>query len=68
MSAWRRLIGVYGDHPQISKGMNRAKSLAEAREAMGIDWMDWDELTEAIPPAMTEWLGKQLLAALERVA
>ncbi len=32
------------------------------REAMGIDWMSRDELSEAIPPAYTELIGHQLLA------
>ena len=31
------------------------------REAMGIDWMNRDELSEAIPPAYTELIGHQLL-------
>lgn len=31
------------------------------RKAMGIDWMELRELSEAIPPAYTEWLGRQLL-------
>ena len=39
------------------------------REAMGIDWMTRDELSEAIPPAMTEFIGRQLVAHLDaRVA
>lgn len=34
-----------------------------AKRAMGIDWMTRDELKEAIPPAYTEWIGRQLLQA-----
>lgn len=36
-----------------------------AREAMGIDWMSRDGLRESIPPAYTEWIGSQLMAALK---
>lgn len=32
------------------------------QEAMGIDWMTLEELSEAIPPAYTEFIGEQLLA------
>jgi DNA (cytosine-5)-methyltransferase 1 len=35
------------------------------REAMGIDWMNRDELSEAIPPAFTEFIGAQLLAHVQ---
>jgi hypothetical protein len=31
---------------------------------MGIDWMSGDELSQAIPPAYTQFIGEQLLAAL----
>jgi DNA (cytosine-5)-methyltransferase 1 len=34
------------------------------REAMGIDWMNRDELAQAIPPAYTEFIGKQLIQHL----
>lgn len=36
--------------------------------ALGIDWMTPDELTQAIPPAYTEYIGKQLLEHLRKVA
>jgi DNA (cytosine-5)-methyltransferase 1 len=36
--------------------------LATARAAMGIDWMNHKELSQAIPPAYTEFIGKQLAA------
>jgi len=32
--------------------------------AMGIDWMDVKELTQAIPPAYTEFIGKYLMQEL----
>jgi DNA (cytosine-5)-methyltransferase 1 len=35
-----------------------------ARESMGIDWMRRVEINQAIPPAYTEFIGKQLLEAL----
>ena len=45
-----------------------AKTLDEGQRAMGIDWMDWHDLTEAIPPAYTEHIGRQLLSHLEERA
>jgi DNA (cytosine-5)-methyltransferase 1 len=36
-----------------------------ARRAMGIDWMKREELAEAIPPAYTEFVGRQLLSQME---
>lgn len=35
------------------------------RDAMGISWMTREELSEAIPPAYTEYIGRQLWHALE---
>jgi DNA (cytosine-5)-methyltransferase 1 len=65
-------IGVYGRQPDGRRLFTRkdgtkqraARGLAEGREAMGIEWMDWRDLTEAIPPAYTEWIGRQLLSAV----
>lgn len=50
-------------------GLSRKpKNLADAQDAMGIDWMTRPELAEAIPPAMTEWIGQRLLAHVQQEA
>ena len=36
------------------------------RDAMGCEWMTVAESRNALPPAYCEWIGRQLLAALER--
>ena len=38
------------------------QSLMHYGKAMGIDWMKGKEIGEAIPPAYSEYIGKQLLA------
>ncbi len=54
---------------QDAKGCMRKREgyyrLSVGHMAMGIDWMSLDELSQAIPPAYTEWLGRQLIAILE---
>lgn len=56
-----RPVGVYGSmRDEIPSGGKTATSIEEAREAMGIDWMIWGELVEAIPPVYTEHIGKQI--------
>ncbi len=47
---------------QVTGGGNC--SIANAKGAMGIDWMTKSELNEAIPPAYTEFLGSQILTWL----
>lgn len=72
-----RPIGVYGDHmqddehyrrPDGTRRGNKAKTIEQAREARNIDWMNWLELTQAIPPAYTQYLGYQLATHLQLLA
>ena len=56
-----RPIGVYGSlNDEIPKGGKTAETIGQAREAMGMEWAIWSELVEAIPPAYTHYIGKQL--------
>jgi DNA (cytosine-5)-methyltransferase 1 len=36
----------------------------DGREAMGIDWMTREYLSQAIPPAYTKWIGEQMMTKL----
>lgn len=55
-------VGVYG-HGGYS-GKHRMLYRAEAAKAMGIIWMTRDEMTQAIPPAYTEHIGRYLAESL----
>ena len=72
-------IGIYGDH---ARDRRRREATGEqgldfpdsdkvrlAQEALGTPWIDsWPELSQAIPPAYTEFIGEQLLRALQVAA
>ncbi|MEW2061496.1 DNA methylase [Streptomyces sp. NPDC007002] len=62
--------GVYRDGPYVAAyGAGGGKAtVPEMQEAMGITWTDVrEELTEAIPPAFAEHIGRALLASVRQV-
>lgn len=67
------VVGVYGGHVRNRSrrhGGRRTRDFegrshtALARAALGMDWGTLDELSEAIPPAFTAYVGAFLLAEL----
>jgi DNA (cytosine-5)-methyltransferase 1 len=63
-----RPIGVYG-HPgrktRLRSGPSHEKTnVDDWRRGMGIGWMTVEELSQAIPPAYTEWVGARLMQML----
>lgn len=48
-------------------GDSKTFKLKDWRKAMGIDWMSKPELIDAIPPAYTEWIGKEIMRYLDGV-
>lgn len=72
------LLGLPCDHswqtPRFAPATNRVNlrrtvevgvwriPLDVQQKAMGIDWMELRELSEALPPAYTEFIGRQLIA------
>jgi DNA (cytosine-5)-methyltransferase 1 len=60
-----RPVGVYGSlNDEIPKGGKTAETIEQARDAMGIEWMIWGELVEAIPPAYTHYIGNQIMVGV----
>ena len=59
--------GGRSSKPRTSPGgglSRKPANLHEAQQAMGIDWMTRRELSEAIPPAYTRFIGEQFLSQL----
>jgi DNA (cytosine-5)-methyltransferase 1 len=63
------------DLPVLISGTTRRKpeqggrfefTVQQCRDASEIDWMVRSELDQAIPPAYTEFIGRQLMAVIER--
>lgn len=62
-------VGVYGHGSAgwLGQRMRTAKA-DEARVLMDMEWATRDGMSQAIPPAYTEWIGKELLRVLRAVA
>jgi DNA (cytosine-5)-methyltransferase 1 len=70
----RPVIGIYGGHARrraASAGGRGTQDVwegghkAAASEAMGIDWMTLGELSEAIPPAYAEFVGREAMKIIQ---
>lgn len=57
------ICGNIGRSPKHRKALTHQ----DAFDAMDIHWMNYGEVCQAIPPAYTEYIGKQLLKSLARV-
>lgn len=69
----RPVVGVYGgkvrNRRAIPSGSQRSRvgttlPLETGQAAMGIDWLNRGKLSQAVPPAYTEWIARQWLAGL----
>lgn len=74
-------VPSHGKHHRSTSTKDRIAALAEGHNlsitgnvgrhagplCMGIDWMTGDELSQAIPPAYTRFIGEQLLSSIEVV-
>jgi hypothetical protein len=69
VAGWRH--GQYFDGPYFAVyGEGGGKgSVPQWQQAMGINWTDVrKEIAEAIPPAMTEHIGRQVIAQMQEAA
>lgn len=71
----RPVIGIYGGHARKRSAKAGGRGTrdvwhgghaAAAREALGIDWMTLGEMSEAIPPAFSEYIGLTARVLLAR--
>lgn len=64
-------VAVYGRedgrrlHTRADGSEHRVATLETAAVGMDIDWMTWNEIKEAIPPAYTRFIGEQFLSQRE---
>lgn len=68
------VVGVYGGHARRRSAKHGGRGTrdvwanghrAAMSEAMGMDWATCDEMSEAIPPAYAEFIGRAAIAHIE---
>lgn len=62
LAAWQRGNGA--QRPGV--GVGHAAGWRDFARALGVEWMDREGATQAIPPAYTHYLGVELLAVLRQ--
>ena len=64
------VVGVYGHTGgrELRKSSTPRSGIAERRKVMRIDWMNRDELSQAIPPAYSEYIGLRLMEHLQAIS
>lgn len=71
------VVGVYGDHARVRAASHGGRGTRDPwpethrevmNRALGTGWMTAREASEAIPPAYTQHIGGQLMAALRSAA
>jgi len=64
------VLGVYGDLAKNQRPSTRGVKAGrqQAHQLMGINWMTDQELTEAIPPAYTKYIGEAFINQHTRTA
>lgn len=62
---WSTVVGG-GRCSGVPASQNRFHTAEAKRAAMGIDWMNRDELAQAIPPAFAEFIGRAAIEELTR--
>jgi len=61
-------VVVSGRTRRLIRGKRRDFSAQERRDAMQTPWMRIVDMDEAIPPAYTEWIGRELISLLNKEA
>ena len=54
----------HGTPSWVRKKLGRCPSIHVYRKAMGIDWMNLGELSQAVPPTYSEFIGREALKHL----